>query len=339
MNLFTFVVALMPFLSFALAWPAKLEVPNDRQELTVVYHRVNSRASVDALSRGALVGRDCSATLNTGSFANLPIIFDVDERGSGNLTVGPNTYQIHERFDYSGGITCGRMYNDVEAVTSCTVTIPSEFEISPLSRLHVTECIAKDAHTLSKTLNLATRALSDPNSRNQTENIPIRPRQDCIDEDADTIRWSCGDPHQNFYHRQLSVGKVCGDQETCVSSFNNPGGVSVSYTASMPLEKWISGDFYVQQDWKTGTNYECTGHKGETVCVWYKFAHTAYRVQNDFQNSCGWEHKTDPFILFSPNKEGINGGQYCVIGPCRNEGDWYWDYNGPAGDAKGNYGC
>lgn len=209
MNLFTLIVALMPFLSFALAWPAQLEVPNDKQELTVVYHRANSSISVEAFSDVALVGRDCSATLNTGSFANLPVIFDVDERGSGNLTVGPSTYWIHEDIKHSGGIICGRMYNDVEAAVSCTITIPAELPMSPLIGLHVTECITNDSYSLSKTLSAATRALSGPapSSRNETDMIPIRPRQQpgCIYEDPNTSRWACGDPHQNFYHRQLTV--------------------------------------------------------------------------------------------------------------------------------------
>lgn len=206
MNLFTLILALVPFLSFAVAWPTKLEVPNDKQDLTLVYHRANSGISVEALSSGALVGRDCSNTLNTGSFAKLPVTFDVDERGSGNLTVGPSTYWIHEHTDHSGGITCGRMYNEVEAAVSCTVMIPAETSMPPLTGFDITECITNHAHSLSKTLKAATRGLPLRNSINQTDIVPISPRQGsvCIDQSG-TTRWACGDPHQNFYHRQLSV--------------------------------------------------------------------------------------------------------------------------------------
>lgn len=206
MNLFTLILALVPFLSFAVAWPTKLEVPNDKQDLTLVYHRANSGISVEALSGGALVGRDCSNTLNTGSFAKLPVTFDVDERGSGNLTVGPSTYWIHEHTDYSGGITCSRMYNDMEAAVYCTVIVPAELSISPSTGLDITECNTNHAHSLSKTLKAATRGLPLRNSINQTDIEPISPRQGsvCIDQSG-TTRWACGDPHQNFYHRQLSV--------------------------------------------------------------------------------------------------------------------------------------
>lgn len=105
------------------------------------------------------------------------------------------------------------------------------------------------------------------------------------------------------------------------------------------MVRWTSGDFHVQKKWNSGTNYDCSGNAGETVCVWYKFAHTAYRVQNYYQNTCGWNSHTDAFVLFSPNQDNLNGGQYCVVGPCRYEGDWWWDYDGPTGDAVGNHGC
>lgn len=98
------------------------------------------------------------------------------------------------------------------------------------------------------------------------------------------------------------------------------------------LNKWISAGFPVQEKWTTGTDYNCEAEAGETVCVWYNVAHTAYTVSNKVTDGCnGISQNGDPFILYSPNQNNVGGSEYCVIGPCRNKGDSYWNYNGPAG--------
>lgn len=94
MNLLALIVALMPFFFCASASvpPAISGAQDNKQDLTIVYHKANSDVTVEVLSGGNLVGQSCSSSLSSGTFENLPIIFDVNEHDSGNLTVGSSTY-------------------------------------------------------------------------------------------------------------------------------------------------------------------------------------------------------------------------------------------------------
>lgn len=84
--------------------------------------------------------------------------------------------------------------------------------------------------------------------------------------------------------------------------------------------------------WTTGNSYNRTGNSGDTVCVWYNTAHTAYTCQNGAYNDCtGFSPSSGEFVMFSPNINNVGGGYYCVIGTCRSQGSGYLDYNGPAG--------
>lgn len=130
----------------------------------------------------------------------------------------------------------------------------------------------------------------------------------------------------------------CGTTPKCSISYRKPKGVSISYTTSNDhVENWISGGFFVREKWTTLNDYTCSAEAGETVCIWFNVAHTAYTVWNDYLDTCdGLARHSDPFILFSPNQANSGGGEYCVIGPCRHEGDWWWDYSGPAGGPEEN---
>lgn len=94
MNRLALIVALMPFSFCASASvpPAISGAQDNKQDLTIVYHKANSDVTVEVLSGGNLVGQSCSSSLSSGTFENLPIIFDVNEHTSGNLTVGSSTY-------------------------------------------------------------------------------------------------------------------------------------------------------------------------------------------------------------------------------------------------------
>ena len=87
-------------------------------------------------------------------------------------------------------------------------------------------------------------------------------------------------------------------------SFRERDGVTVSYSTSTDeVEYWIDGGFFVRQQWTTLHDYTCFAETGETVCIWYNVAHTAYTVWNHYVNMCdGNEVHSDPFILFSPNQ-------------------------------------
>lgn len=61
--------------------------------------------------------------------------------------------------------------------------------------------------------------------------------------------------------------------------------------------------------------------------------HTAYTVYEHVGGPyCGPdEHDNDPYVMYSPNTNG-KVQPYCVRGDaCREEGQGYWNYDGPAG--------
>lgn len=207
MNLFILIVALMPLFSHALTLPSNSEVSGNKSELTIVYHRFRSNITVEALSSGKLVGQACSSSLISGNFAHLPIIFDVNKRGSGNLTVGPSTYRIHEDIKHSGGIICGRTYNNFGAVVSCIVTVPAELPLQSLSEPEITKCILDDfyGYGLAKAFRAATRTLSGPTDAGQAKIVPVEPPIPKCSKSYTTEALGDGDPHQNYYGIQLSV--------------------------------------------------------------------------------------------------------------------------------------
>ncbi|GAT30941.1 hypothetical protein RIB2604_03701500 [Aspergillus luchuensis] len=86
-------------------------------QVTVQQQKITSEKQilVKDSSTGDILGSACSNALNTGAFSDFGIVADVGPNGDGNITAGPSTYVVHEDPQYSGGITCYRMYNDYES--------------------------------------------------------------------------------------------------------------------------------------------------------------------------------------------------------------------------------
>lgn len=125
----------------------------------------------------------------------------------------------------------------------------------------------------------------------------------------------------------------CGDLDECAVSASTSKSYTIGWTATANVGQWISGGFAVEQNWETGSAYECTGHAHQTICLWYKTAHTAYTVRNGQLNQCtGFNpNDDDSFIMTSPNKGNKGGLHYCVTGYCRSQGQGYWSDYAPAG--------
>lgn len=126
----------------------------------------------------------------------------------------------------------------------------------------------------------------------------------------------------------------CGAAKQCTVGYSETKGISITWSvnADFGSKGWISAGFSVAVSWNTGTDYHCSAGPGETVCVWYNTAHTAYTVRKAF-NDCrtGKQSFSEPYTISSPNLFNAGGGQYCVVGACRHEGANYWDRSGPAG--------
>lgn len=78
------------------------------------------------------------------------------------------------------------------------------------------------------------------------------------------------------------------------------------------------------------TSVSCGAGPGETVCQWHKGVYQTYSVENGSKSKCksgDFIKDGDPFDMWSPVEDNVGngGGFYCVIGPCRNKGDGYWE--------------
>ncbi|ORX40173.1 hypothetical protein BD324DRAFT_648775 [Kockovaella imperatae] len=147
-----------------------------------------------------------------------------------------------------------------------------------------------------------------------------------------------GDPHQNYWHVQLSEPISCGGggcsvDETQTKSLTigfsigtnsnfKPGGNAV----------WFQPSFSVQEQWQTGNQYQCDGNPNGRVAIWQNVAHTAYSVANTPSGNCGEsnsDYDTYVNIYRAPNQQNQGGGFYCVrddgSGYVRNQGDGYWE--------------
>lgn len=126
----------------------------------------------------------------------------------------------------------------------------------------------------------------------------------------------------------------CGAALQCTVGYSETKGITITWSVDSDFtsEGWISAGFAVAKSWNTGTDYHCTGGTGDTVCVWYNVAHTAYTVRNAFKDLCTYKQSfSQPYIISSPNSENDDGGRYCVVGACRHKNANYWDRNGRAG--------
>lgn len=48
----------------------------------------------------------------------------------------------------------------------------------------------------------------------------------------------------------------------------NSVSVTVGLTMTVDPTEWLSGGFSVQESWRTGNSYTCSGGADSTVCVW-----------------------------------------------------------------------
>ncbi|ORX34858.1 hypothetical protein BD324DRAFT_653113 [Kockovaella imperatae] len=147
-----------------------------------------------------------------------------------------------------------------------------------------------------------------------------------------------GDPHQNYYHIQISEPISCGNgncsvDETEANSYNI--GFQVGSNSNFKpgeVAEWFQPAFSVQESWKTGQKYKCDGNPNGRVAIWQNVAHTAYSVWNTPSGNCGYsnsDYDTYVNIYRAPNQENVGGGFYCVrddgSGYVRNQGDGYWE--------------
>ncbi|ORX37092.1 hypothetical protein BD324DRAFT_425118 [Kockovaella imperatae] len=148
-----------------------------------------------------------------------------------------------------------------------------------------------------------------------------------------------GDPHQNYWHVQLSQPISCGDGGCSVGETKTES-LTVGFTVGFDTgedSQWFTPSFSVQKSYITGNSWTCDGNPNGRVAIWQNVAHTAYSVWNTPSGNCGEsnsDYDTYVNIYRAPNTDNVGGGFYCVrddgSGYVRNQGDGYWE-NGCAG--------
>ncbi|KAK2766688.1 hypothetical protein FQN54_006001 [Arachnomyces sp. PD_36] len=287
--------------------------------------------------RSALLGQLCTDfdsphVIDTGNFATMPLSMEVEENGFGTLTYGDETYQVHSNPDISGGITCTKKYSDNDAHVDCLVPWKGLFQASELPKAGAQECFGRREQ------------------KRQTSGMEcqLKSYTELVDD---------GDPHQKFYHMQITVSingrlaalKKSSDvtnkaiqepntcaTESCTAEYESSNTFTFGVSASVSPFEWISGGFNVEQSTTTGQNFACYGGSYDKVCVWYTTSYTEYTVRNRvdvpaYPPLCEalmapqYPSISEPFAISSPNTDNTGGGYYCVIGDeCTVTGSDFW---------------
>ncbi|ODA79745.1 hypothetical protein RJ55_05339 [Drechmeria coniospora] len=322
-----------------------------------------------------VIASSCSRSLSGGSFEGHPISANFDQHGQGNITIGAKTYTIHEDPKISGGMTCDRMYTSQELYITCDVSVPSDVAAGHKLNRRDTNCLKLAKRNGNGVPGLADIAAGHMNgvrnvqlgkragpretemqahnaSRDATsaaaragaKTLDARIIPGCSAWELTTDKIGNGDPHQNYNAKQLSRKISCFGAKSCSVSENQSKSYTLTWSASSDVVKWISAGFSVSETWTTGSAHTCGGGRGDTVCIWYQTAFTAYTVQNRNVNfQCQKSMPLGgPKIIWSPNTNNVGGlGYYCVSGArfCHDQGSNYWTYDGPAGGPREREVC
>lgn len=200
------------------ALPLAICAPTNTQAITVLYRweKTANEHGIAAFDKfGTLIGHSCSKALDTGSFANDPISFNLTKHnGAGFITVDGSMHMIHANSQYSNGPTCTRVYNQEMVELECQVAMPGGFQGVPISANDVS-CFKRLAEGLRV---LDTSHVEDPNyavddtifSPQESEHDAMNPRSNDLVERQCTTSYATDpqkdkDPFQRYLARQLTV--------------------------------------------------------------------------------------------------------------------------------------
>ncbi|KAL6855554.1 hypothetical protein ACO1O0_006703, partial [Amphichorda felina] len=114
--------------------------------------------------------------------------------------------------------------------------------------------------------------------------------------------------------------------EGCEIARSETEGQSVSVSASISGNGWISAGFEVSEYEESGETQACSGNRGETICVFWRAAYTAYTVQRQPKVCCEIEGDPVHKVITSPNKNGLGSAAICGRNrQCHSKGHSYWN--------------
>lgn len=199
----------------ALTRPSPQTVP---VQVVLLQDKDTSKVSVTALTADSsgILGRSCSKSLSTGLFNNHRILFDVDNKGAGNITIGTDSFPIHGGIDASRSIICNRIDSNVDSLVSCMFAIPSSSPLAatPTYYEDLAECfsdgglgVASFLQLPAKKSSLSRRDTRDIRRRSgpPPANIMVKRQDECTLWNYYTEKVGDGNPYQAPLHIQLSV--------------------------------------------------------------------------------------------------------------------------------------
>lgn len=207
--------------------PVVLANPILRSEKTRDVHIVlelSKEASQGAVTvwnkdQSEAIANSCSDSLASGPFESHPITFKVDENGSGNLTVGDESYSTGGGDD---AIECGRIASETELVVNCIVSVPGSVELKPLGKRDLKTCFPDGPLEVTQAMDVFEGKVEPESPSDVT---PAELSQAEVDEfvkknhldkrqtpcgiwSSQTRRVGNGNPHQNPLNIQLSVSPL-----------------------------------------------------------------------------------------------------------------------------------
>ncbi|KAF5671268.1 hypothetical protein FHETE_4238 [Fusarium heterosporum] len=130
------------------------------------------------------------------------------------------------------------------------------------------------------------------------------------------------DPHQLYYFEQMTCGKNGG----CEISKSETEGQSVSLSASVSGDGWISAGFEVSEYTESGEVQTCYGEAGDTICVFWRTANTMYGVSRQAMKCCQNDGAPYDTTITSPNKDNLGSSAICGRNEqCHSKGHSYWN--------------
>ncbi|KAJ4857934.1 hypothetical protein T069G_08831 [Trichoderma breve] len=258
--------------SIAAAIPSYRDVRgNTPVRIRIGVDRAASQTALTVLTRDrdVTIGKSCSATLNTGNFAQFPIISQLDDNGSGtgSITIGNNVYTIHSDTDASGGISCSRLFGEDILLIECDATIPATKQLIPVATEELSTCVT-DTFFSAILENEALQPAFDPPTEgsstdfNSTDfkstelDTELSKRQTpspCIQWSPFTEKDGDGSPTQSMQFIQLSENIFCGAASECSAGREDSTSYAIGFSVAGALTRWASVGFAVEQSRSTDT--------------------------------------------------------------------------------------
>ena len=201
-----FSLALLSLSSLAAAAATKAD------EIRVLYRWVedNNEQGIAAFANDTLIGASCEAKLDQGSFS---ISFSVDDDPSnGTISVNGKDYRFGWSADESSP-WCGRAYGGGVVELDCAVPMKGDFKAVTAGPAE--NCFSRDYAPFD--INSKSMALLGFTNGVPVESAPAKGEDDSEERSLDLGKRQCsvggfttlvgnGNPHQNYYHSQLTVG-------------------------------------------------------------------------------------------------------------------------------------